>query len=249
MPSVGRYHRLRGLLVPTAFLVGAVYTASHAWDAVSVAAAHADSGQVLAAIHALLRTGVSFAFAMFTVGRAAPHRPARDPLAFVACAFVMFVIPVVFTYPSSRTAAPLLIAGDAVAVAGAAWLLVSVLALGRCFGVLPAARGLVVRGPYRVVRHPVYLGELVALAGLAIAVPVPENLVALIAILAAQLVRARFEERALSEAFCEYASYAKRTPALVPLPRKATGERSRLRPFSQCDGRVTLRSTVRRAEA
>ena len=35
--------------------------------------------------------------------------------------------------------------------------LVSLLALGRRFGIRPALRGLATRGPYRLVRHPMYL--------------------------------------------------------------------------------------------
>ena len=35
--------------------------------------------------------------------------------------------------------------------------LVSLLTLGRRFGIRPALRGLATRGPYRVVRHPMYL--------------------------------------------------------------------------------------------
>jgi protein-S-isoprenylcysteine O-methyltransferase Ste14 len=40
-----------------------------------------------------------------------------------------------------------------------------VIELGRSFSVMPEARRLVTNGPYSVIRHPVYLGEAVALAG------------------------------------------------------------------------------------
>jgi len=38
--------------------------------------------------------------------------------------------------------------------------LVSLVSLGRSFAILPARRAIVARGPYRLVRHPIYLAEL-----------------------------------------------------------------------------------------
>ena len=90
------------------------------------------------------------------------------------------------------------------------------LALGRCFGILPEARGLVTRGPYRFVRHPVYLGELGAVAGLSIGAPSLWNLLVLVAFYAAQAARMRLEEQALGREFPEYADYGAVTPRLVP---------------------------------
>jgi protein-S-isoprenylcysteine O-methyltransferase Ste14 len=143
-------------------------------------------------------------------------------LAFAACGAALFAVGA-STDPAQGTAPVLLVLGDAVAVCGYLWLLASALALGRCFGVLPEARGLVRRGPYRFVRHPVYLGEITALAGLALAAPAPRNLALLAVLVAAQIARSRFEERALTAAFPAYASYAQTTGRLFPrLRRRAT---------------------------
>jgi protein-S-isoprenylcysteine O-methyltransferase Ste14 len=181
----------------------------------------------LVVVYGLLRTCVFLAFAVFTIGRSAPRRRARNPLAYLACAAAM-ATALAFSGPSHNTPEGALLAGDIVTLAFCAWLLASVLFLGRCFGVLPEARGLVTSGPYRLIRHPVYLGEIGACAGLALAAPSAGNAAVLAAVIVAQSIRMRMEERALTQAFPEYAAYAADTPRLIPrisLPR-LTGMRA-----------------------
>jgi len=52
---------------------------------------------------------------------------------------------------------------------GTAFAIVALLALGRSFAILPGVRSIVRKGPYRWVRHPAYLGELVMVVGCALA--------------------------------------------------------------------------------
>lgn len=162
-----------------------------------------------------IKTAIVAAFAYFVLVRPASRRSARAPVAFVACAAAI-AGTVALQGPADAAFMPTLVAGEAIALGSSAWLLASVLALGRCFGILPEARGLVTRGPYRLVRHPVYLGELGVCAGLVIGAPTIWNLGCAAVILAAQIVRMGLEERALEAEFPEYASYALHTPRLTP---------------------------------
>ncbi len=71
------------------------------------------------------------------------------------------------------------------------------LALGRSFGVIPANRGVVISGPYALVRHPIYAGYLLAHVGFVAAHPSWWNIVMIVAGDTALVVRALFEERVL----------------------------------------------------
>lgn len=92
----------------------------------------------------------------------------------------------------------------------------SLVVLGRCFGMMPEARGLVRRGPYRWIRHPIYLGEMVSALGLVVAATSVFILLLFAAFCAVQYWRAVLEEHALEEAFPEYADYRRRTYRLLP---------------------------------
>ena len=85
-------------------------------------------------------------------------------------------------------------------VSGIGLLLVVVgkMTLGRSFGVVPANRGVVVRGPYTYVRHPIYTGYLITHAAFLVAHPAPRNLAVLVCADVALILRALMEERVLS---------------------------------------------------
>jgi protein-S-isoprenylcysteine O-methyltransferase Ste14 len=88
--------------------------------------------------------------------------------------------------------------------------------IGRSFGIVPANRGVVVKGPYTLVRHPIYAGYLVSHAAALAAYPTTWNVCILIAADTALVLRALAEERVLS-ADREYQAYCGRVAwHLVP---------------------------------
>jgi protein-S-isoprenylcysteine O-methyltransferase Ste14 len=169
--------------------------------------------------YGILKTVIVGAFCFFVAVRDEPRRHSRDPVAFIAFAVALAAI-VFLRQPSETNNTAIVLFGDLVALASCLWLLASVLALGRCFGVLPEARGLVTRGPYAIVRHPVYVGEFGTCLGFLIAAPSLWNLASIVTFCAAQAVRMRLEERALTREFPEYADYAARTPLVIPRLRR-----------------------------
>ena len=72
-------------------------------------------------------------------------------------------------------------------------------------------------GPYRTIRHPIYTGLLLALAGTAAAIGEWRGVLAVLCALAGFLWKIRVEEQRMRETFPEYEQYRERTAALIPL--------------------------------
>jgi protein-S-isoprenylcysteine O-methyltransferase Ste14 len=94
--------------------------------------------------------------------------------------------------------------------------IVSLARLGKSFAVFPSRRALVERGPYRVVRHPVYLAEATMVAVSALAAGTLVAALVLAVAIGLLVVRIRVEERFLCEGG-GYGDYAARVRwRLVP---------------------------------
>ena len=107
-------------------------------------------------------------------------------------------------------------AGLALQLIGLVVAIVSLLALGRSFGFVAADRGLVTRGPYAVIRHPLYAAYVVIQAGYLLQSISVRNALVLVGATACNIGRAWAEERALATA-PGYERYRQRVPwRLVP---------------------------------
>jgi protein-S-isoprenylcysteine O-methyltransferase Ste14 len=118
---------------------------------------------------------------------------------------------------SART--QLLVAGVALAVAGLGLVVSAGLALGRWLTPFPrpaAGAELAVRGPYRVVRHPLYAGGLLFFCGLSLVGSV-SSLLGTAALGFLWALKLRVEEHHLLASFPAYADYVTRVRwRLVP---------------------------------
>jgi len=78
------------------------------------------------------------------------------------------------------------------------WQIVAKLYLGRRFGLLPANRGIVDSGPYRLVRHPIYFGYLIMHVGYLLSAFSLRNVIVYTLLYILQINRLLEEEKVLS---------------------------------------------------
>lgn len=105
----------------------------------------------------------------------------------------------------------------AITVAAVAFATCAMWSLGMNFSYWPEARQLVVRGPYRFVRHPVYLAEIVMSSAVLLSSMRVTLVVGEFVVIILQLVRIRAEEGLLAGTFPIFRAFQTMTPyRLIP---------------------------------
>lgn len=94
--------------------------------------------------------------------------------------------------------------------------IVGLVALRRSFAIMAEARVLVRSGPYRWVRHPMYLAHFLIFLCVLLQRFAPLTLGLYLVFIGGQILRARIEERKLSLVFPEYGQYRERTGMFFP---------------------------------
>src|SRR5256885_5722172 len=114
-----------------------------------------------AAFHALSATLWGLFIVLINI-RPTPLRRNRSAVGVIVALVSQLAVIAVGLFGARTDGGAAVLASDVLLIAGLAFAICSVAVLGRCFGILPDVRGLVTRGPYRLVRHPPYLGGLPA---------------------------------------------------------------------------------------
>jgi protein-S-isoprenylcysteine O-methyltransferase Ste14 len=203
----------RLVMVPAAILMLIVDV--HAQVA-AMAAAASSGGEVLRGFSAFLVCAF-YALIVWCYLRRGPAVSTSSSVRASAVAVLATLTPFVFPLLGGNgqgTAAQL--AADVLLVVGTSWSVWSLRFLGRNLSVIAQARGVANRGPYRLVRHPLYSGEIISSLGLAVAVGSAAAFAVWLALIAMQVYRAIREEQVLLQALPMYRDYRARTAALLP---------------------------------
>jgi protein-S-isoprenylcysteine O-methyltransferase Ste14 len=131
----------------------------------------------------------------------------------VIASFLAFAIPFLSS-PSDNS--DIMLFADLVTIFGMVFSIYSLSALGRSFSIIPQARTLVQTGPYKLVRHPLYLGEFISLLGIVLARFSISVMTIFCLIIALQIYRALQEERLLVGIFPEYEFYSLKKARFIP---------------------------------
>ena len=192
-------HALGNLLLAMSFIIAAMPNARHFFRG---------PADMIWTIGAVLMAAMSLV-------RIAPKAARLDLAALLSTVFPVLLLPCLMQADSPSSG---LLAGAGVCLElfGVVVSQASRVYMGRSFGILPGNRGVVCKGPFRLVRHPIYAGWFLLMVGYLASYPSWLNGIVALATLPFMMWRIRLEEDLL-DADPEYREYRRLVPfRLIP---------------------------------
>jgi len=146
----------------------------------------------------------------------APAKAQAEGLWPRVAAFVGTYLPWTISFFGKTDQALLNLASTAFVLTGIIMMLVTIRHLGRSFSLVPQARSVVQTGPYRWIKHPLYLAEEIAIVGAVLQYLTPVTVFILVLHIGVQVCRIRYEEDLLRRNCPEYSSYEASRWRLIP---------------------------------
>ena len=167
------------------------------------------ASQITSAVLVLLQ-GLLLCVRGIPISKAKGVAPRLCAIAAANGSYVLLAIPRALPSPTEAIISSVLI------VTGTAGSVLTLMWLRKAFAIFPQARELVTDGPYKVVRHPLYVAEQISAFGLAMQFRQPWGLLIVSAAFVLQFPRMGYEENILERAFPIYHEYANRTARIIP---------------------------------
>src|SRR6266702_4998841 len=145
-----------------------------------------------------------------------PARAQADGLLPRIAAFAGTYLPWTISFFGKTDQALPNLASTACVLIGMIMMLVTIRHLGGAFSLVPQARSVVQTGPYRWIKHPLYLAEEVAVLGVVLQYLTPVTVIVLVLHIGVQVCRILYEEDLLRRNCPEYSSYEASRWRLIP---------------------------------
>lgn len=143
------------------------------------------------------------------VFRRTPVRVTPNPWYWLLAFVATYGLIAFYAYAPRGTPVTAIIVPNVLVLISVAIMIWARVSLGRSIGYVPADRGIVTDGPYRLVRHPIYSGLFITMFAFLLRAYSPLNLLLILVIIGLFMLKSVIEERFLRDN-PEYAAYMAR---------------------------------------